>query len=305
MVVDYGGIGGSSNGGTGGVRARGRRQQRRLEFRDDAMFKRVMRDEEICKGVIERIFGWKVERIAFSTTEHEVYGSLDEKAVRMDAYVIEERDGGKTQRVYDIEMQSGSPTDLARRMRAYQSVLDSAYITAGTKYRDLHESYIVFICTGEPFGDLGATAPIYTVRLRADEAPDRPIDCGAHWVAINALAFAEVADEGLARLLEYVATGDPVEGDALLEVIERKVRDYNGDKEWVGMLSTFAMKLDEAYCDGEHQGREAGRAEGVAASVVALVESGAYGVDDAMAALKVPDELRDAVRERVLALTRG
>ena len=36
-----------------------------LTFTDDYMFGYVMRNEEICKGLLERLFGIKIKRLEF------------------------------------------------------------------------------------------------------------------------------------------------------------------------------------------------------------------------------------------------
>ena len=38
-----------------------------LTFTDDYMFGYVMRNEEICKGLLERLLGIKIQRLEFPT----------------------------------------------------------------------------------------------------------------------------------------------------------------------------------------------------------------------------------------------
>ena len=64
-------------------------------------------------------------------------------------------------RVYDIEMQcSNSPrNDLAKRSRFYQSLIDGELLDKGKPYEELNPSYVIFICTFDPFH---RGLPIYT-----------------------------------------------------------------------------------------------------------------------------------------------
>ena len=52
-----------------------------LEFSDDFMFKKVMMDEEICKGVIERLLHIKVDHLEYPEIEKQLnpyYGNIYE-----------------------------------------------------------------------------------------------------------------------------------------------------------------------------------------------------------------------------------
>ena len=64
-------------------------------------------------------------------------------------------------RVYDIEMQcSNSPrNDLAKRSRFYQSLIDGELLDKGKPYEELNPSYVIFICSFDPFH---RGLPIYT-----------------------------------------------------------------------------------------------------------------------------------------------
>lgn len=71
-----------------------------LEFTDDFMFGTMMQDEEVCKGVLERLLKIKISKIVYPQLQESVSPFYDSKSVRFDVYL----DDGKT--VYDIEMQN-------------------------------------------------------------------------------------------------------------------------------------------------------------------------------------------------------
>ena len=65
-------------------------------------------------------------------------------------------------RIYDIEMQcSNNRNELPKRTRYYQAMIDMAEAEKGQDYQDLKESYIIFICTFDPFKQGN---PMYTFR---------------------------------------------------------------------------------------------------------------------------------------------
>ena len=69
-----------------------------LTFTDDYMFGAIMQNEEICKGVIERLLHIKVEKLELITLQKDISPYYETRGVRFDVYV---KDSDK---VYDIEM---------------------------------------------------------------------------------------------------------------------------------------------------------------------------------------------------------
>ena len=58
-----------------------------LPFTDDYMFGYVMRNEEICKGLLERLLGIKIQRLEFPTLQKTIAPHYESKGVRLDVYV--------------------------------------------------------------------------------------------------------------------------------------------------------------------------------------------------------------------------
>ena len=69
-----------------------------LTFTDDYMFGAIMQNEEICKGVIERLLHIKVEKLELITLQKDISPYYETRGVRFDVYV---KDSDK---IYDIEM---------------------------------------------------------------------------------------------------------------------------------------------------------------------------------------------------------
>ena len=231
----------------------------KLTISDSPMFERVMGDAEICKGMIRVILGIEVDSIEYRNVEQRVVPQLGSKGVRLDAFV--KADG----RVYDIEMQSYRQPFLGARFRYYQSVIDTDSMNEGDDYGDIPESFIVFLCSHDPFG---AGLPVYRIERVCLEDPTLDIGCSAHWVALNASAY-RAAPEPLANLLQYVARGTVLQGDELVARIDAAVRKANADRKWVSdamgimtMERNHAMLLSIERREAEKRGREEGLAKG-------------------------------------------
>ena len=124
-----------------------------LTFTDDYMFGYVMRNEEICKGLLERLLGIKIQRLEFPTLQKTIAPHYESKGVRLDVYVQD------STRVFDIEIQNSLDEDLPTRTRYYQSMMDIDLLLKGKQYSQLKESFVIFVCKDDFFKE---NLPCYT-----------------------------------------------------------------------------------------------------------------------------------------------
>ena len=124
----------------------------KLTLKDDFMFGKVMQDERNCIDMLERLTGNKIEKISTVVGQKVIKITNDSKGVRYDIYVEDENDN-----VYDTEMQQKNGTAdievLPKRARFYQGMVDLNLLESGGDYEDLKTSYVIFICTFDPFGE--------------------------------------------------------------------------------------------------------------------------------------------------------
>ncbi len=154
--------------------------ERLLTIKDAPMFQRVMEDPSLCKGVIESILGIKIDRIVYQNTEEEMRSYINARGVRLDAYVK------ATGQVFDIEIQATKEARLGKRMRYYQSAIDSTLRDRGSDYANLEESFIIFICAYDPYNkDL----PIYHIERTCVEDVSIDIEDASHWLVLNSTAW--------------------------------------------------------------------------------------------------------------------
>ena len=132
-----------------------------LTFIDDYMFGEVMKNKEICKGVLERLTHLKIRDIEYPELQKALKVGYESHGIRLDVYV---KDSNK---VYDIEMQAHRYDDLGSRTRFYQSLIDADSLLRGMDYKNLPESIIIFICKDDPFSD---GIQRYTFRTKCDES---------------------------------------------------------------------------------------------------------------------------------------
>lgn len=232
-----------------------------LEFKDAPMFGRVMRDPEICIGVLERILGIEIARVEYLNTEQTFDPATDAKGIRLDVFT--KADG----RVFDIEMQVPYEPALGRRMRYYQASIDQACLDKGAAYDGLCESYVIFICDYDPYG---RGLPAYHLERSCEEEPLVVVGDHSHWLVLNASAWEADADHGRAALLNYVHTNAKAD-DGLIRRIEASVEQANDDERWredaVGFMTlehSHRAQLSAATRLGVEEGLRRGVEQGEA-----------------------------------------
>ena len=171
-----------------------------LTFTDDFMFGEIMKNEEICKGVIERLLHIKIEKLELITLQETIAPYYETRGVRFDVYV---KDSDK---VYDIEIQNKKFTEIEKRTRYYQSMLDIDMLAKGANFRELKESYVIFICKTDPF-DLGE--PCYKVKSIFENHPEKEFDDKTHKLFYNASAYKKENDQEIYAFLHYISTNVP------------------------------------------------------------------------------------------------
>ena len=215
-----------------------------LRFTDDFMFCRVMQTPELCKGVIERLLGIKVERIEYPELQKEIRPYYSAHGVRMDVYVKD------SNRIFDIEMQTSVPDDLPRRMRYYQSMIDIDTLIKGSEYETLKESYVIFLCTKDPFG-LGP--PVYSFSTVCKEKKDFALNDGINKLFFNASAAALEKNLEIKGFLGYLYSGKP--SDTFTEDIEQRVERLKINEIFRSDYMMDALPLHDARKAGLKEGR--------------------------------------------------
>ena len=139
-------------------------------------FHKFMRDKEICREVLEILLQFKISKIEYIEYQKTINVVQDAKGVRLDVY---DSDSNK---VYNVEMQVGKAFDLAKRCRYYEATIDADMMERGAMYDTVKDSFIIFICTFDPFNK---NLPCYTFKNFCSEDKELALDDGRHIVFFN------------------------------------------------------------------------------------------------------------------------
>lgn len=227
-----------------------------LEFRDAFLFAATMEDEELCKRVLERILEIPIKAVRVHT-EDTIFVDSDYRGIRLDVHA---NDGEGS--IYNVEMQVKNEGNLPKRSRYYQSQMDAVALEPGMKFNQLPRSFVIFICTFDPFG---REFYRYTYEYQCRESGDF-LDDGTCRVFLNTKGKnqQDVSPE-LVRFLQFADNSKclpEVPEDELLRELHGRIRYLKGNRRMEERYMLFGELLDEERKLGREQGLEQGLEQG-------------------------------------------
>ena len=224
-----------------------------LTFTDDFIFSRVMHDEHICRQVVELILGVRIGEIKYLSAQDEHKTDPDSMRIIMDVFLRDEN------RIINVEVQTGHKKELPKRSRYYQSVADVSTTSTGTKYRDLPENILIFICTFDPF-DRGF--PRYTFQYICNEDKRLKLKDGSIRIFLNIKATELSAlDQKLQAFYHYLQEGEVC--STLTQEISNKITTLKNNSLERRSFMTLALKMADARYDGYEEGFDRGHEVGL------------------------------------------
>ena len=225
-----------------------------LDFKNDFVFAKVMRNESICRRVLERILKINIRKIVYIEEQKTIDIKVDARSVRLDVYVEDENNT-----VYNIEMQATNRDDLPKRSRYYQGMIDMNLIEKGAYYKELKKSFVIFICAFDMFGK---NRSVYTFQNTCVEDKDIILKDDTLKVFLNCKGMMNDVDEELRTFLQYIDHGER-SNDTLVSDIDGEVEKVKENQEWRREYMTLLMR--------DQENREIGREEGLERGIQAMI----------------------------------
>ena len=240
-----------------------------ISLANDLVFSEVMRQPENVKPFLEAVLEKKVAEITYIERQQDMKDGINLHGIRLDVALA---DADETR--YDIEMQTGHAYDLERRIRFYQSSIDRRTLEPAESYRQLRESYIIFVCTDDYYG---RGLALYKRKSVIDGAEDIVYDDGSHAYILNAQFTEPNLSESALEFLRYINAKKnklsfDVSGNEYLTRIDRAVEDIKSDDRKVERFMTLAAKLEDVRFIALREGEEKGRAETMVGLVKRLLK---------------------------------
>ena len=260
-----------------------------LNLKDAFLFGAALQNPETCRLVLELILDRPVEKVNVRT-EHALLYSSDFRSVRLDVYADACAENG-LQVGYDLEMQNEGKHLLPKRARFYQAEIDAGALRPGEDTELLKPSYVIFICTFDPFDK---NAYRYTFEERCLEW-GFPLGDGTCKIFLNTKGTNEGdVPEALVEFLRYVEQSDDVCASGLkderVHKLHGQIKALKKSREWRGQY----MKFEELLKESEKKGKAAGEAE-MLDLITKMIEN---GDGDMVPKLKEDAKLLTRMREK-------
>ena len=205
-----------------------------LTFADNFLFCKIMEEETICRQLLEILLPIKIERIEYLSTEKEFHPTYRGRSIRLDVFLKD------SDRMFDIEIQTSGFRNLPLRARLYQGAIDASTTKTRAKFSTLKESYVLFICKGDPFD---CDIPVYTVKQTFCEKPELLYDDRTHKVFYNCKAYEVADDKDLKGLMEFIQTNKATTNFS--RTLEQNVKVAKQNTRWEEEYMYFSDVLEE------------------------------------------------------------
>lgn len=236
----------------------GRKSLQEQTMKNSFLFAAVMLEGDNCKYVLSCVLGMEIERVEVSAEKSIVYHP-EYHGVRLDVFA-KGADGAH----FNVEMQVAQQKPQ-RRSRYYHAQMDMEMLTAGTRYEELPDTYVIFICDYDP---IGLSKYRYIVKSVLEEDDSCPYEDGRHTIFLNTKGTndSEVPKQ-LVNLLHFMGASLPDSqkeyNDELVKRLQQTVEYIKRDREMEERYMLLEELMDEEYNKGRAEGRAEGRADSI------------------------------------------
>ena len=275
-----------------------------FKFTNDYVFAEVMKDPELCRQLLQRIFpDREIEAIRFCKPQERDKHSDepppepedDEAAsfeISLTSYDSETTVGSctaetqktmsfgpKTKSIrldvlfkgdstwYNVEIQCENRYNIPRRSRYYSSLCDIDQLGKGEDYNILKDTYVIFICTFDLFG---LNEPIYSFE-NYDVKNDLRLNDGSYTIIVNTKSTKDDLPRELKCLFDYINNEEVETDDSFIADLDHRVGLLNTDD---NVWRREIMRLDQEIKYREARAREDGHAAGLSEGHAAGLSEG-------------------------------
>lgn len=222
-----------------------------VNLSNNFLFSKTMEDKNICKRVLEEILQIKIKEIKIPETEKTIKTSLFGKGIRLDVYVEDELNT-----IYNIEMQTTNNANLGKRSRFYQGLIDSILIQQGEDFDKLNKTFIIFICTFDPFKK---GRHLYTFESICKQVPELVLNNESTVLFLNPHSRLDDVSHDLKGFLRYVehSTDEMIKecDSVLVRDVAQRVQEVKENKYMRRDFMTLEMQIREERKQAKEEAR--------------------------------------------------
>lgn len=247
-------------------------------FDDDLMSRVFDKNIAATELILRIILGRKIKVIRVNGQEEVRNSEVGGRNITLDVYALDEN--GEEM---DIEVQGNSEGAHIRRARYHSSVLDSRMLQEGQRFKELKDSYVIFIYRHDKFRK---GLPVYHIDRYVRETGEIFED-GSHIVYVNG---NYKGDDEIGQLMNDFHQTDPdnMHYEELAQGVKHFKEVEEGRDTMCEAVQEYAEKYAEKYALKQ-------RTE----DVKKLMESTGFTLDQVLDALKIQGEERKLLIEQL------
>lgn len=195
------------------------------------------------------------------------------RSITIDIYA-EDGDG----KVYDIEVQRASAGADGYRARFHSSMIDTKMLKAGQEFKEIHDSYVIFITANDV---IGAGCPLYHIdRVIKETGAD--FGDGSHIIYVNG-SYKNDSDPVGKLMHDFRCMSS---ADMFYPELAKQVKYF---KETEGGREIMSQAFEELAEKWAEEAREETRIETLFSSIKNLMKSMKWTAEQAMTAMNVSE----------------
>ncbi len=261
-----------------------RKAVKSMNLIDGFLFDSSIEDEEDAKVVIGAILSTVFDREIkeVRVTAQKQFQAIETKyhGIRLDAHVTEEEDGKVSVTIYDVEMENriADKESLPKRLRFYNSLIDSRQLESGISYENLPNFVSITILSYDPFnaGDI-----YYEASTVLTTHPDIEYKDGISHLYLYCNGkinecLSPSHGKRLMEVLKYIVSGEKT--SALnpevnnLEAVVSKIKNRpEVTKKYMQQWDRERILIQEAKDEGTEIGTEIGKEIGKEQTLIGLI----------------------------------
>ena len=153
------------------------------------------------------------------------------------------------EKAFNIEMQASDSGELPERSRYYQGILDVQQLNSGDDYRELKDSYIIFICVPDIFRKGLAKYSFENICLEDNSIQLNDRAYKYFFIATN---YDKILDERQKAFLKLVISNKST--DSFGDKVSKLVEDAKHNIQWRRQYMEWERQMAYKYREGKKAG---------------------------------------------------
>ena len=243
-------------------------------FDDDLMSRVFDKNIEATELLLRIILERKIKVISVIGQEEMKSAAVGGRNITLDVHALDEN-GEKM----DIEVQGNSEGAHIRRARYHSSVLDSRMLKEGQEFKEIKDSYVIFIYKRDKFQE---GLPLYHIDRYVREI-GKLFEDGSHIIYVNG---NYKGDDEIGYLMQDFHQTDP--DNMHYKELSQGVRHFKEVEEGRDTMCEAVQEYAKEYANEYANEKQA-------ANVKNLMESAGFTMERALDSLKIQGEEREAI----------